>query len=281
MKLLSIITSVIATGSVLGFAPSAKIHSVSTLKAAAAEEFYIDQDRRNLMNLILVGSATVTVGGLGLPFIAFFFPPSSGGGSGGITAKDALGNELIAKDYLASKLVGDRSLAQGLKGDATYVFVLYYYFSLIRLKKDMMYHSYFPFLFYSYLIVKEDKTLEAYGLNAVCTHLGCVVPWSAPNNKFMCPCHGSQVRSFFVFNFGNNNLGVSYFTSKIVSLFTYPFVFINKFTHLQYAPTGAVVRGPAPLPLALAHCDTNEEGKILFSPWTETDFRTGGKPWWS
>ena len=45
-----------------------------------------------------------------------------------------------------------------------------------------------------YLIVKEDKTLESYGLNAVCTHLGCVVPWSAPNNKFMCPCHGSQVR---------------------------------------------------------------------------------------
>jgi cytochrome b6-f complex iron-sulfur subunit len=118
----------------------------------------------------------------------------------------------------------------------------------------------------SYLIVKEDKTLESYGLNAgmysttsdvsnfflfffisffllkitVCTHLGCVVPWSAPNNKFMCPCHGSQ-----------------------------------------YAPTGAVVRGPAPLPLALAHCDTDESGKIIFSPWTEIDFRTNAKGWWN
>jgi Rieske Fe-S protein len=29
----------------------------------------------------------------------------------------------------------------------------------------------------TYLIVKEDGTLENYGLNAVCTHLGCVVPW--------------------------------------------------------------------------------------------------------
>ena len=49
----------------------------------------------------------------------------------------------------------------------------------------------------------------------------------------------------------------------------------------QYAPTGAVVRGPAPLPLALAHCDVDESGKIIFSPWTETDFRTDGKPWWT
>jgi cytochrome b6-f complex iron-sulfur subunit len=96
------------------------------------------------------------------------------------------------------------------------------------------------FLFRRYLIVKEDKTLENYGLNAVCTHLGCVVPWSAASNKFMCPCHGSQ-----------------------------------------YSPDGAVVRGPAPLPLALAHCDVAEDGKILFSPWVEDDFRTGSKGWWN
>lgn len=54
------------------------------------------------------------------------------------------------------------ALLQGLKGDATY------------------------------LIVKEDKSIEDYGLNAVCTHLGCVVPWNKAENKFICPCHGSQ-----------------------------------------------------------------------------------------
>ena len=92
----------------------------------------------------------------------------------------------------------------------------------------------------SYLIVKDDKTLESYGLNAVCTHLGCVVPWVAAANKFQCPCHGSN-----------------------------------------YAPDGHVVRGPAPLPLALAHCDTDEaSGNIIFSTWSETDFRTGEKGWW-
>jgi cytochrome b6-f complex iron-sulfur subunit len=79
-----------------------------------------------------------------------------------------------------------------------------------------------------------------YLLSTVCTHLGCVVPWSAATNKFQCPCHGSQ-----------------------------------------YAPDGHVVRGPAPLPLALAHCDVAEDDKIIFSTWTEDDFRTGGKGWWN
>lgn len=31
----------------------------------------------------------------------------------------------------------------------------------------------------TYLIVKKDGTITDYGLNAVCTHLGCVVPWNA------------------------------------------------------------------------------------------------------
>eukprot|EP00984_Skeletonema_dohrnii_P029188 scaffold19593_cov130-Skeletonema_dohrnii-CCMP3373.AAC.2 len=211
MKLFSVL-SMALFGSAAAFAPAPVVNSraVAPVNMAAADgEFYIDQNRRNLMNLILVGSAAVTVGGLAVPYILFFLPPSAGGGGAGIPAKDALGNDLFEKEYLTTHKVGDHSLAQGLKGDATY------------------------------LIVKEDGTLEDYGLNAVCTHLGCVVPWSAANNKFMCPCHGSQ-----------------------------------------YAPTGAVVRGPAPLPLALAHRTTDEAGTIIFSPWTETDFRTEGKPWW-
>ena len=89
-----------------------------------------------------------------------------------------------------------------------------------------------------YLIVDEDKTIRDYGINAVCTHLGCVVPWNKAANKYMCPCHGSQ-----------------------------------------YDQTGKVVRGPAPLSLALAHI-TDNAGVVTFTPWTETDFRTGLNPWW-
>lgn len=44
----------------------------------------------------------------------------------------------------------------------------------------------------TYLVVEKDGTLANYGVNAVCTHLGCVVPWNSAENKFMCPCHGSQ-----------------------------------------------------------------------------------------
>jgi len=172
MKLLSLLSAALI-GSSAAFAPTRvnapprASSSIAPVSMSAAEgEYYIDQERRNLMNLILVGSAAVTVGGLAVPYVLFFVPPGAGGGTGGTAAKDALGNEIFMKEYLASKKPGDHSLAQGLKGDATY------------------------------LIVKADGTLETYGLNAVCTHLGCVVPWSAANNKFMCPCHGSQVSIF-------------------------------------------------------------------------------------
>jgi cytochrome b6-f complex iron-sulfur subunit len=137
MKLLSIFSALVVASSATAFAP-AKVssRSVVSTKMAAAEEFYIDEERRFLMNLILVGSATLTIGAIGVPYIAFFVPPGSGGGTGGISAKDALGNEIFAQAYIESKQKGDRSLAQGLKGDATY------------------------------LIIKEDKTLESFGLNA-------------------------------------------------------------------------------------------------------------------
>ena len=44
--------------------------------------------------------------------------------------------------------------------------------------------------------------------------------------------------------------------------------------------TGKVVRGPAPLSLALANVSVDNDN-VFVSQWTETDFRTGEKPWWS
>ncbi|KAG7557762.1 Cytochrome b6-f complex Fe-S subunit [Arabidopsis suecica] len=169
-----------------------------------------DMEKRKLLNLLLVGALSLPTGYMLVPYATFFVPPGTGGGGGGTPAKDALGNDVVAEEWLKTHGPGDRTLTQGLKGDPTY------------------------------LVVENDKTLATYGINAVCTHLGCVVPWNKAENKFLCPCHGSQ-----------------------------------------YNAQGRVVRGPAPLSLALAHADIDDTGKVLFVPWVETDFRTGDAPWWS
>eukprot|EP01026_Neomeris_dumetosa_P046102 TRINITY_DN3919_c0_g2_i1.p2 TRINITY_DN3919_c0_g2~~TRINITY_DN3919_c0_g2_i1.p2 ORF type:complete len:216 (+),score=30.28 TRINITY_DN3919_c0_g2_i1:92-739(+) len=181
--------------------------SVRAASGAAAEDVP-DMNKRNIMNLLLLGAAGLPITTMAIPYLAFFVPKSSGGGAGGQTAKDALGNDIKQSEWVKTHKPGDRSLAQGLKGDPTY------------------------------LVVTDANEIEKFGINAVCTHLGCVVPWNQAENKFMCPCHGSQ------YNF-----------------------------------QGKVVRGPAPLSLALAHADV-EDDTVILSPWTETDFRTGLNPWW-
>ncbi len=47
----------------------------------------------------------------------------------------------------------------------------------------------------------------------------------------------------------------------------------------RYAADGSVVKGPAPLPLKLVRVKVTDD-RILLSPWTENDPRTGQKPWW-
>lgn len=168
-----------------------------------------DMGKRKLMNLLLLGAISLPTAGMLGPYALLFVPPQSGGTGGGLVAKDALGNDITATSWLKTHPPGDKTLAQGLKGDPTYI------------------------------VVENDGQLATYGINAVCTHLGCVVPWNKAENKFICPCHGSQ------YNF-----------------------------------QGKVVRGPAPLSLAIAHADVVDD-KIVFVPWVETDFRSGEAPWWS
>lgn len=43
----------------------------------------------------------------------------------------------------------------------------------------------------------DDETDDIIGVAAiykVCTHLGCIYAWNAPNQRFECPCHGSKYR---------------------------------------------------------------------------------------
>jgi cytochrome b6-f complex iron-sulfur subunit len=168
-----------------------------------------DMGRRQFMNLLTFGTVTGVALGALYPVVSYFIPPASGGAGGGTVAKNELGNDVSVSQFLDSHNVGGRSLVQGLKGDPTYI------------------------------VVESKEAIADYGINAICTHLGCVVPWNVAENKFKCPCHGSQ-----------------------------------------YDATGKVIRGPAPKSLALAHANV-EDDKILLTPWTETDFRTGDAAWWA
>ena len=112
------------------------------MAALADGEFVPDMQRRTIMNLVLLGGAAVPVAWMGGGFVYFFIPPKPAGGGGGLTAKDALGDDVKVAGWAKAHPYPERALVQGLKGDA------------------------------HYLIVKQDKSLEDYAINAVCTHLG-------------------------------------------------------------------------------------------------------------
>lgn len=177
---------------------------------AHAQSGVPDMPRRALMNSILLyGGVAPVLGGLGVPFVLFFIPKGGGNGDAAQPALDKDGNAVTTETWRANHGPDSRALVQGLNGEPTY------------------------------LLTDHKGTIESFGVNAVCTHLGCVVPWNAAENKFMCPCHGSQ-----------------------------------------YNEQGRVVRGPAPLSLALVEVETKTDNAVSVKKWKTTDFRTNEPPWW-
>jgi cytochrome b6-f complex iron-sulfur subunit len=124
-------------------------------EAGPGEIFVPDMARRQTMNTLLLGAIGVSTLGLAVPYLSFFVPKGAGGGGAGLVAKDALGNDVTVQGWKDSHQGGARELIQGLRGDATY------------------------------LILDDQKNMADFALNAVCTHLGCVVPWNKAENKFM------------------------------------------------------------------------------------------------
>ncbi|CAL5390649.1 unnamed protein product [Camellia sinensis] len=170
-----------------------------------------DMAKRELMNWLLLGAISLPTAGMLIPYTSFFVPPGSGGAGEGTVAKDALGNDVIAAEWLKTHGPGDRTLTQGLKTCFGKVSALGIWgnkdFEYIR-SRAILYKDYWLLLKIivesklklghtlwgdpTYLVVENDRSLATFGINAVCTHLGCVVPWNSAENKFICPCHGSQ-----------------------------------------------------------------------------------------
>lgn len=40
----------------------------------------------------------------------------------------------------------------------------------------------------------EEPIQGVLAIYTVCTHLGCIYDWNAPNTRYECPCHGSKYR---------------------------------------------------------------------------------------
>jgi len=73
----------------------AVLKSRSTTRMAAAAGEVPDMNKRNVLNLMLLGAVglpgTAMLGG----YAWFFVPKSAGGGGGGVAAKDAAGNDVL------------------------------------------------------------------------------------------------------------------------------------------------------------------------------------------
>tara|TARA_B110000305_G_C19262014_1_gene550019 strand:- start:266 stop:742 length:477 start_codon:yes stop_codon:yes gene_type:complete len=106
-----------------------------------------DMAKRTVMNLLLVGAASGPILGMGVPYLLFFVPRTGDSGSAGVDALDRNGDVVKLTGWKANHKENDRALVQGLKGDATY-------------------------------LVSTEDGVKDFGINAVCTHLGCVVPWN-------------------------------------------------------------------------------------------------------
>lgn len=84
----------------------------------------------------------------------------------GVQAKDMAGKPIAANTFLTTVKGGERPSVKGLTAP------------------DI-----------DYLVITEGPKIAPYGIKPVCTHLGCTVEWKVAQNRFVCPCHGSQYDS--------------------------------------------------------------------------------------
>jgi len=145
-----------------GMGQAGRAESAVSLRAGGEYTGFVpDMQRRTLMNLVVVAATGVPVLVMLGGYIWYIVPNVGGGGGGATMCGDKAGNPVSLEGWKKTHKDNERELVQGLKGEATY-------------------------------IVTTADGIKDFGIGAVCTHLGCVVPWNRAANRFCCPCHGSQ-----------------------------------------------------------------------------------------
>lgn len=176
-----------------------------------------DPGRRRALNLLLVGAAAPVILGVLGPYGSVLGPPNANrsGGRGGVqtaVATDVDGAPVtVASLVAAAPADGRKTMVVGLGGDP------------------------------AWLTAAPPNHMDHFALSAVCTHMGCVVPWVPARERFVCPCHASEY---------------------------------DREGRVLRGPA------PLPLQLEHAGVE-EKGGAVLLSTWTESDFRTGKAPWWS
>jgi len=123
--------------------------------------FVPDMQRRTLMNLVTVAASAIPVGVMLGGYLYYFYPQVGGGAGGSTVCGDVNGTPITLAGWVKGHKPNDRDLVQGLKGEPAY-------------------------------LISTETGIKDFAVSAVCTHLGCVVPWQRAANRFICPCHGSQ-----------------------------------------------------------------------------------------
>ncbi len=64
-------------------------------------------------------------------------------------------------------------------------------------------------------LIQKGGAVQA--LSAICPHLGCIVPWDASRNAFVCPCHGGVFGPDGAYRSGPPRRGMDVLQTKVTN----------------------------------------------------------------
>ena len=147
----------------------------------------VDGSRRSFLG-VLLGLASATIGALlGIPVVRYLlYPLTSGSTASAWTAAGSL-SEVTGSPVPVSRTLHLKVLDGWRQTESS------------------------PTV---YLIGKGD-TVQA--LSAICPHLGCIVPWDASRNAFVCPCHGGVFGPDGAYRSGPPRRGMDTLQTKVTN----------------------------------------------------------------